>query len=28
MRTTGNRQVIAIRSMNTDLRGVDITLTR
>ena len=28
MRTNGNRQTIAIRSMNTDLRGVDITLTR
>jgi hypothetical protein len=28
MRTSGNRQTIAIRSMNTDLRGVDITLTR
>lgn len=28
MKTSGNRQVIAIRSMNTDLRGVDITLTR
>lgn len=28
MRTNGNKQVIAIRSQNTDLRGVDITLTR
>jgi hypothetical protein len=28
MRTSGNKQVIAIRSQNTDLRGVDITLTR
>jgi len=28
MRTQGNKQVIAIRSQNTDLRGVDITLTR
>jgi len=28
MKTSGNRQTIAIRSMNTDLRGVDITLTR
>src|SRR5262249_30217401 len=28
MRTNGNRQIIAIRSQNTDLRGVDITLTR
>lgn len=28
MQTRGNRQVIAIRSQNTDLRGVDITLTR
>ena len=28
MRTAGNKQVIAIRSQNTDLRGVDITLTR
>ena len=28
MRTSGNKQTIAIRSQNTDLRGVDITLTR
>lgn len=28
MKTSGNRQIIAIRSQNTDLRGVDITLTR
>jgi hypothetical protein len=28
MKTSGNRQTIAIRSQNTDLRGVDITLTR
>jgi hypothetical protein len=28
MRTSGNKQSIAIRSQNTDLRGVDITLTR
>lgn len=28
MQTRGNKQVIAIRSKNTDLRGVDITLTR
>jgi hypothetical protein len=28
MRTNGNKQIIAIRSQNTDLRGVDITLTR
>lgn len=28
MQTRGNKQVIAIRSQNTDLRGVDITLTR
>jgi hypothetical protein len=28
MRTNGNKQTIAIRSQNTDLRGVDITLTR
>jgi hypothetical protein len=28
MRTNGNKQSIAIRSQNTDLRGVDITLTR
>jgi hypothetical protein len=28
MKTSGNKQTIAIRSQNTDLRGVDITLTR
>lgn len=28
MQTRGNKQTIAIRSQNTDLRGVDITLTR
>jgi hypothetical protein len=28
MQTTANRQVIAIRSQNSDFRGVDITLTR
>jgi hypothetical protein len=28
MKTNGNKQIIAIRSQNTDLRGVDITLTR
>jgi hypothetical protein len=28
MRTNGNKQTIAIRSQNTDLRGLDITLTR
>ena len=28
MKTAGNKQTIAIRSQNTDLRGVDITLTR
>jgi hypothetical protein len=28
MRTSGNKQTIAIRSQNTDLRGVDITLSR
>ncbi|MDQ8728730.1 hypothetical protein [Bradyrhizobium sp. LHD-71] len=28
MNTNGNKQVIAIRSQNTDLRGVDVTLTR
>jgi hypothetical protein len=28
MKTAGNKQIIAIRSQNTDLRGVDITLTR
>lgn len=28
MRTSGNQQVIAIRSQNNDLRGVDITLKR
>jgi hypothetical protein len=28
MRTAGNKQTIAIRSQNTDLRGVDITLSR
>ena len=28
MHTRGNKQIIAIRSQNTDLRGVDITLTR
>jgi hypothetical protein len=28
MTTNGNKQIIAIRSQNTDLRGVDITLTR
>jgi hypothetical protein len=26
--TSGNRQTIALRSQSTDLRGVDITLTR
>ncbi|MEZ5765854.1 MAG: hypothetical protein R3D69_17530 [Xanthobacteraceae bacterium] len=28
MQTRGNKQTIAIRSKNTDLRGVDITLSR
>jgi hypothetical protein len=28
VKTSGNKQTIAIRSQNTDLRGVDITLTR
>lgn len=28
MQTRGNKQIIAIRSQNTDLRGVDITLSR
>ena len=28
LQTRGNKQTIAIRSQNTDLRGVDITLTR
>ena len=28
VQTTGNRQVIAIRSQNSDFRGVDVTLTR
>ena len=28
VQTTGNRQTIAIRSQNSDFRGVDITLTR
>lgn len=28
MRTSGNRQTIALRSQNTDLSGVEITLTR
>ncbi|ETR74814.1 hypothetical protein X566_18525 [Afipia sp. P52-10] len=28
MQTRGNRQTVAIRSQNTDLRGLDITLSR
>ena len=28
VQTTGNRQTIALRSQSTDLRGVDITLTK
>jgi len=28
MKTAGNKQTIAIRSQNTDLRGVDITMSR